>query len=78
MTGLVQWHWLESRDVQERGEIAAAIVLSAVGLDLQRAVESLRDDDLTLHDDPLLGVNAMRGRSPDMRRDLPDQTNGEK
>ena len=25
MTGLVQWHWLESRDVQERGEIAAAI-----------------------------------------------------
>jgi hypothetical protein len=55
-----------------------AQVLSAVGLDIQRAVESLRDDDLTVHDDPLLGVNAMRGRSPDMRGRSPDQTNGEK
>jgi hypothetical protein len=53
-------------------------ILSDVGLDLQRAVESLRDDDLTLHDDPLLGVNDMRGRSPDMRGRSPDQTNGEK
>ena len=38
----------------------AASVLIEVGIDLERAVQSLADDDLTLHDDPNLDINWQR------------------
>ena len=34
-----------------------ADILSGVGVDLERAVASLHEDDLTLHDDCLLEIN---------------------
>ena len=41
-----------------------AEVLMGVDINLERAVESLRDDGLTLLDDPLLEVNSMRPHTP--------------
>ena len=48
-----------------------AQILMDVDIDLERAVESLHDDNLTVHDDPFR-VNAMRPERS------PDQTNGGK
>ena len=37
-----------------------ASVLREVGIDLERAAQSLADDDLTLHDDPNIEINWQR------------------
>jgi hypothetical protein len=37
-----------------------ASVLREVGIDLERAVQSLADDNLTLHDDPTIEINWQR------------------
>jgi len=41
-----------------------AEILMDVDINLERAVESLRDDGLTLLDDPLRDVNSMRPHTP--------------
>jgi len=47
-----------------------AAVLLEVGIDLERAVQSLADDGLDLHDDPLIEINDrfIVGRVEDWRR----------
>jgi hypothetical protein len=41
-----------------------AEILSGVGVDLERAVASLREDDLTLHDDPNFRINDRHPGAP--------------